>query len=87
MSGSEYRWLALHPLIRGSLLSLAVATFCVGCFFVNNLTPAACADPVVQVATASAPVRNGAEPERSTWPHTVLRLWLLVPQLLPAHDR
>lgn len=87
MSGSEYRWLALHPLIRGSLLSLAVAAFCVGCFFLNSVTPAACADPVVQVAAAAAPAQNGTEPARATWPHTVVRLWLLVPQLLPTNDR
>jgi hypothetical protein len=87
MSGSEYRWLALHPLIRGSLLSLAVAAFCVGSFFMNNLTPATCADPVVQVVAASAPAHNAGEPAHTPWPHTVLRLWLLVPQLLPTHDR
>ena len=45
------------------------------------------ADPVVQVAAAADPAQSGTEPARATWPHTVVRLWLLVPQLLPTNDR
>jgi hypothetical protein len=38
-------------------------------------------------ATVTAPATTDlAQPASNEWPRTVLRLWFLVPQLLP-HDR
>lgn len=84
MHGSVYRWLLLQPLFRGGLLSLAVAGFCVGCLLLPSLaSPASCA-PVI-AATATNP--NPAVDECAEWPHTVLRLWFLLPHILPLPDR
>jgi hypothetical protein len=84
MLGTGYRWLLLNPLLRGSLLSLAVAGFCLSCLLVVPLaSPTSCA-PVI-AAAASKPAATVDKP--AEWPRTVLRLWFLVPHLLPVQDR
>ncbi len=83
MFGSEFRWLPLHPLIRCGLLTLTMAAFCLGCLFFASRPPAAAPEPVASITAAESPETDS----RAAWPRTVLRLWLLVPQLLPDHDR
>ena len=82
MFGSELRSLSLSPLFRGGLLTLALAALCLGVLQLESRTPAAPSDPVALIA-----VESPGSDTRSAWPRTVLRLWLLVPQLLPDHDR
>jgi hypothetical protein len=84
MLGTGYRWLLLNPVLRGSLLSLSVAGFCLGCLLVAPLaSPSSCAPVIAVAATAPTPVVE----QRAEWPRTVLRLWFLVPHLLPPNDR
>ncbi|HEY8995077.1 MAG TPA: hypothetical protein VIM71_10480 [Lacunisphaera sp.] len=84
MPGSVYRWILLQPLLRGSLLSLAVAGFCVACLLLPSVaSPAACAPAIA--ATAAGPTQ--AVDECTEWPRTVLRLWFLLPHILPLPDR
>lgn len=82
MFGSEFRLLPLPPLFRGGLLTLALAALWLGVLCIESRTPAAASEPVVIVAAESP-----ATDTRVAWPRTVLRLWLLVPQLLPDHGR
>jgi hypothetical protein len=89
MLGTGYRWLLLNPFIRGSLLSLAVAGFCLSCLLLAPLaSPSSCA-PAIAVATAKpATTKPAATVDKpAEWPRTVLRLWFLVPHLLPPHSR
>lgn len=83
MPASVYRWLLVHPLFRGSVLSLAVAGFCVACLFVTAPTPSAVTPVIAAVATNPTP----AVDNRAEWPRTVLRLWFLLPHFLPLYDR
>ncbi|MFZ5495215.1 MAG: hypothetical protein ACOZE5_07745 [Verrucomicrobiota bacterium] len=82
MFGAEYRWLLPHPLLRGWLLTLVFASLCVGVLFLEPAAPAAretaARDPVSRVASVD---------QQAAWPRTVLRLWFLVPQLLPLAER
>jgi hypothetical protein len=79
MLGSAYRWLLLQPLFRGSLLSLAVAGFCVGTLFIIPVASPTSCTAVIAVAPNPTPAVNN----RNEWPATVIRLWFLVPLLLP----
>jgi hypothetical protein len=81
MHGFEYRWLLLNPLMRGLFLSIAVAAFCASCLF---LDPAATAPAAAPTATLAAAVPPEAEID---WPRTALRLWFLVPQIVPLSPR
>lgn len=84
MFGSAFRSLPPHPFLRGGLLILALALVSLSAHFFGihsckvPAEPPAVASTVTDVAEADA---------RVAWPRTVLRLWLLVPQLLPDHDR
>lgn len=83
MFGSEFRWLPLHPLIRGGLLTLALAALCLSGLFRAPAVPVVSPEPITSIAAVES-----SEPDtRAAWPSTVLRLWLIVPQLLPDHDR
>lgn len=79
MLASGYRWLVLQPLFRGGLLSLAVAACCVGSLFISPVASPTSCTPVIAVSAKPAP----AVDNRTEWPATVLRLWFLVPVLLP----
>lgn len=88
MFGFEYNWL-LSPartarglsvrLARGGMMTLAVGAFCLACSFVPSgpLTPAA---PATLAAPTAVALKETAESEL---PRTLLRLWVLVPYLLP----
>ena len=82
MFGSEFRPLPLPPLFRGGLLTLALAALWLGVLCIESRTPTAASEPVALISAESP-----APDTRTAWPRTVLRLWLLVPQLLPDHDR
>lgn len=84
MLGSEYRWLLMHPLVRGSLLSLALAAFCTASLLVASGTVAPAA---VAPALASAADTSAGLDQQAAWPRTALRLWFLAPQLLPLPPR
>jgi hypothetical protein len=83
MFGSEFRSLPLPPLFRGGLLTLALAALCLGGLLLDARNPAPASEPVAITAAAESPATD----THAAWPRTVLRLWLLVPQLLPDHDR
>ena len=87
MLGSEYKWL-LAPvqstaverahLARRSFLTLAVATFCVVCALVQP------ASSLSSAATVATPVVAKLDETAAEWPHALVRLWFLLPQLLPT---
>lgn len=80
MPGLILNWLTLHA--RHGLLTLAVLAL--------GLTGAVLSRPALPATVALAATAPAAPalPEQTTiWPRTVLRLWFLVPQLLPADDR
>lgn len=82
MLGFEYRWLMLNPIVRGVVLSLGVAAFCASCLFLNHSAEA--------IALESAGVVNAAHPAaevQAVWPRAAVRLWFLIPQLLPSGPR
>jgi hypothetical protein len=89
MLGSEYKWL-LAPvrraatvraqLARHSLATLAVATFCLAC----ALVPRAATLP--SVSTVAAPVVTQLDQVQAEWPHALVRLWFILPQLLPGRN-
>lgn len=82
MHGFEYRWLLLNPLMRGVFLSIAVAAFCASCLFLDQAgAPPA---PAATTATLAASVPPEADVD---WPRAALRLWFLVPQVLPLSPR
>jgi len=93
MFGFEYNWL-LSPartarglsvrLARGGMMTLAVGAFCLACSFVPSgpLTPAAPATLAAPTAVAPTAVAL-KETAESELPRTLLRLWVLVPYLLP----
>lgn len=82
MFGSEFRWLPLSPLVRGGLLTFAVVALCLSGLVVASRPSLTPPEPVA-IISAESPATD----TRAAWPRTVLRLWLLVPQLLPDHDR
>ncbi len=90
MLGSEYKWLLapVRPgaksrvqLARQSLLTLGVA----GCCLLGTLL-AATSPKLAPAATAAAPVVATLEQTPPEWPRTVIRLWFLLPQLLPGQN-
>jgi hypothetical protein len=83
MFGSEFRPQPFPPLFRGGLLTLALAALWLGVLCIESRTPAAASEPVASIVAVESPATD----PRAAWPSTVLRLWLLVPQLLPDHDR
>jgi hypothetical protein len=88
MYGFEYNWL-LSPvrtarglsvrLARGGMMTLAVSAFCLTCALLPSgvLAPAA---PATLAAPTAVVLKETAESEL---PRTLLRLWVLVPYLLP----
>ena len=87
MFGFQHHWL-LSPvrtarglsvrLARGGLLTLAVGAFCLSCAM---LPSALSLPPAVTVAAPTAVTLK--ETAESELPRTLLRLWVLVPYLLP----
>jgi len=88
MFGPEYNWFVTSTrsarglsvrLVRGSLLTLAVGAFCLTCTLLPQGATLA-ALPAVATPTA-AKIEKTAEAE---WPHALVRLWVLLPRLLPS---
>lgn len=86
MLSTEYQWLlaSVRPaaterahLARRSFTTIAVATFCLLCAFVQ---PATAPAPDTIPAT---PVVAALEPTPAAWPTALVRLWFILPQLLP----
>lgn len=81
MSGPIHSWVFRTSLVHGGriLLGLAVLALAVTAFSPRDIATAA-ADP--------GPAGTGPElaSDAADWPRTALRLWFLVPQLLPRHD-
>ena len=83
MFGFNYPWLlsvrgVSVRLARGSLLTLAVGVFCLACFLVPRHAPLTTVAAVTAPAAVSLQQTTGSE-----LPHVLLRLWILVPRLLP----
>ncbi|MEJ1971220.1 MAG: hypothetical protein WDM96_01435 [Lacunisphaera sp.] len=88
MFGPQHNWLVTSTrsarglsvrLVRTSLLTLAVGAFCLSCVLLPQGAMLATL-PAVAAPTA-AKIEQTAEAE---WPHVLLRLWVLVPRLLPT---
>jgi hypothetical protein len=87
MFGSEYNWLVTPVrsargltvrLVRNSLLTLGVGAFCLSCTLLPYRAPLA------HVAGVAAPgATTIKETAQSELPRFLLRLWVLVPYLLP----
>ena len=79
MLGSEYNWLA-QPLrtARHGLLTLTLGLGCLG--FLALPTTASVAHLASVTATAPAALDRNTPTD---WPRTFLRLWLLLPHLVP----
>ena len=83
MFGLHYHWLVSVRgmsvrLARGSLLTLAVGAFCLACALLPN------AASLGRVATVAAPTAVALQPTTDTeLPYMLIRLWILVPRLLP----
>ena len=89
MFGSEYNWLVTPVrsargltvrLVRNSLLTLGVGAFCLSCVL---LPYRASLPPVAGVAAPAATATTIKETAQSELPRFLLRLWVLVPYLLP----
>jgi hypothetical protein len=89
MLGTEYKWLLapVRPgaksrvqLARHSLLTLAVAGGCLLATFLNS------GSTLPPVAAAATPVVAALDQTPPEWPRTVIRLWFLLPQLLPGQN-
>lgn len=86
MFGLQYHWLVSARgltvrLARGGLLTLAVGFFCLACFLIPRTAP------LTAVATATAPAAVSIQKSTDTeLPRLLIRLWILVPRLLPQHQ-
>lgn len=89
MFGSEYNWLVSSArnargvsvrLARGGLLTLAVGAFCATCALLPSSPALAPAAPVTLAAPTAVALKETAESEA---PRLLIRLWVLVPYLLP----
>jgi len=87
MLGNQYPWLlatvrrsatARGQLARHSLATLAVAACCL----VAALLPSAAAP--APVAVVASPVVAALDQTPPEWPRTIVRLWSLLPQILPG---
>ncbi len=74
-------------LLRAALLALLLMMLGAGGLHFSTLACVSSAGPAIAAASASPVSPATAERPKSAWPRTALRLWLLVPQLLPSHDR
>ena len=83
MFGLQYNWLLSVRgmsvrLARGGLLTLAVGCFCVVCALIPRSAP------LTAAATAAAPATAAIQQTTDTeLPRVLVRLWILVPRLLP----
>ena len=86
MFGLQYNWLLSARgvsvrLARGGLLTVAVGFFCLACALIPR------AAPLTAVATAAAPATVSIkETTNAELPRMLIRLWILVPRLLPQHQ-
>jgi len=76
MNGCDSRWLLL-PLKRGALIAIAAGGLHLGALWVNQGNLVATSAPATLTSAANA------TDTRAPWPHLMLRLWILVPQVLP----
>lgn len=77
MLGTAYRWLLLPPLLRAWVIAILLGGLGLATLTVSPSVPAR--------PTAAAPV--AAEPESAAWPRAAVRLWFLLPQILPLPAR
>ena len=83
MFGLHYHWLLTIRglsvrLTRNSLLTLAVGVFCFACLLVPRHAP------LTSVAAVTAPAAVAIQQTTDAeLPHMLLRLWILLPRLLP----
>lgn len=84
MSGPIHSWNFRPSLVRGgrALIGLAILVTAATAWS-PRFTPSAVADAV------TPPDATGPElaADSRAWPRTALHLWILVPQILPRHDR
>ncbi len=89
MLGSEYKWLLAParpaatgrtPLARHGAMTVAVAGFCLACTFLAPMRT------LPSPAAVAAPVVTQLDQAQTEWPHVLVRLWLILPQLLPGHN-
>jgi hypothetical protein len=74
-------------LLRAALLATLLVLLAAGGRHFGSLACVSSAGPAIVAATASPASPAPAERPKSAWPRAALRLWLLVPQILPSHDR
>ncbi len=89
MFGPQHNWLVTSTrsprglsvrLVRSSLLTLAVGAFCLTCLLMPQGAALSSTLPAVATPTA-VKIQETAEAE---WPHALVRLWVLLPRLLPT---
>lgn len=83
MSGFENSWLLL-PLKRGALLSLLLALLCLSSALLERAAPM---DTPEAAALGTETGDPAAAQTHAAWPHILLRLWFLAPQLTPLPAR
>lgn len=90
MFGPQHNWLVTSTrsarglsvrLVRTSLLTLAVGAFCLSCALLPR-DATLTALPAV-TAPSAVKIEQTAEAE---WPHALVRLWVLLPRLLPTSN-
>jgi NO-binding membrane sensor protein with MHYT domain len=74
-------------LLRVALLAALLMIVGAGGLHFSSLTCVSSTAPILVAATESSVSPAPADQRKSAWPRAALRLWLLVPQILPTHDR
>lgn len=90
MVGPEYAWLlapmtatrgAAVRLARGGLATLALGAVCAAFLLGPGVASLTVAGPALAAPAATVALKDTAQAE---WPHALVRLWILVPQLIPT---
>jgi hypothetical protein len=77
MLGTAYRWLLLPPLLRAWAITILLGGLGLATLTVSPSVP----------ARPAAPALAAGEPENAAWPRAAVRLWFLLPQILPLPAR
>jgi hypothetical protein len=87
MSLQSQRPFLQRRLPRAVLLATFATVLALGGLHFGSPAGVTSAAPAL-AAVATAPASPAAtESRQSAWPRAALRVWLLIPQLLPTHDR
>ena len=79
MSAFLSNWLPRQ--VRTGLCTFALLALCITATVVSRPS-------LTTFVAASRPATSALEaPAAAIWPHTIFHLWILIPQLLPRHDR